>query len=176
MKGSKAGLLLIVAVSLCPIFAAEHELSQRKHPAEYDKLKSLVGQWEGVSVDAGKESPAVVTFELISGGTALMEKLGPGTNYEMVSIYHPVGKNVAMTHYCMAGNQPYMRLKSSKADLYSFEMKGTQGIEKKTDMHIHSLDLKWIDEDQIEQTWTSYTGGKKSGTMLFKFKRKAHKK
>ena len=70
-------------------------------PKEFDTLKKLVGKWEGTSVMAGKEEKVSVVYELTSGGTAIAERLMPGTAHEMVSMYYSEGKN--------AGHDPLLR-------------------------------------------------------------------
>jgi hypothetical protein len=50
-----------------------------------------------------------VSYQLISGGAAIMERIMPPNEPSMVSIYHLDGDKLMMTHYCSAGNQPRMQ-------------------------------------------------------------------
>ena len=52
---------------------------------------------------------AMVTYALVSDNSALMERLAEGGESKMVTIYHPDGDHLMMTHYCSAHNQPRMR-------------------------------------------------------------------
>ena len=38
-----------------------------------------------------------------------MEVINEGTPGSMISMYHPDGDKILMTHYCAVGNQPRMR-------------------------------------------------------------------
>src|SRR5690606_1922102 len=53
--------------------------------------------------------PTEVRYRITGGGSAVEEVLFPGTEHEMVSLYHRDGPFLLMTHYCAAGNQPRMR-------------------------------------------------------------------
>ena len=69
----------------------------------FEKLKTLVGTWES-PMEGGKSF--TVTYRLVSNGTVLMEESGME---EMVTMYHPDGDSVMLTHYCAGNNQPRMR-------------------------------------------------------------------
>lgn len=55
---------------------------------------------------------ASVRYEVGSGGTIVRELLFPGTEHEMLSVYHLGGGQLVATHYCAVGNQ---RASSSRA-------------------------------------------------------------
>src|SRR5262249_15112361 len=114
----------------------------------------------------------VNTYELTSGGTALMEKNFAGTPHEMVSMYHVQGNNVVMTHYCMIGNHPTLRLKKADAKTWEFEMQGHEGLGSKDEPHMHALKVTWIDSNHIRQEWTSFEKGTKKETKSFEMTRK----
>src|SRR5208283_526475 len=67
-----------------------------KMPAEFDKVKGLVGTWKGTTEMEGKPMDVTNTFELTSGGTAVMERLFVGTPKEMVSMYCAKGGKLVM--------------------------------------------------------------------------------
>lgn len=136
----------------------------------FDSMKKLTGEWEGtMDGNAG----AKVTYKLTGGGSALVETLGPGTPYEMVSVYHMDKSDLLMTHYCGAGNQPTMKYRQGKdPKVLSFEfIRGTNM--KSTDMHMHKLVVRMLDGDRLQCDWTSYEKGKPAGTVHFVFKRSA---
>ena len=113
-------------------------------------------------------APFLVTYELTSGGTALVEKLAPGTPMEMITVYANQGSQVNVTHFCMMGNQPELRLKKAEGDVFQFEMDGTHGISDKNDMHMHALTLT-LHGDQLKHEWTNYKDDKKGEVMVFEF-------
>lgn len=81
-------------------------LAQTKAHPGLEKLKSLVGVWEGKRSDG---RAVKVTYRLISGGLGLMEILAAAEEDEMVTVYHPDGARLRLTHHCSAGNQPRMQ-------------------------------------------------------------------
>ena len=129
-------------------------------PKSFEQLKALVGEWEGTSTMEGKTQKAKASYELTSGGTAIIEKLFVGTPNEMTSVYHADGNKLAMTHYCSLGNQPKLKLKKSSKNKMRFEMKGKEGIQSKNEMHIHGLTIAWKDKNNIQHTWYSKNKGK----------------
>lgn len=139
--------------------------------ASFESLKKLAGNWEGKTSMSGTEETVKASYEVTSGGAAVVEKIFAGTPHEMVSIYYPEGKTVKMTHYCMVGNRPVMTLKSSTDKNLAFEMNGHEGIGSKKEMHMHALDVLWNSENQFTQNWTSFDKGKKSESVTFVWNR-----
>src|SRR5439155_8435497 len=75
-----------------------------------EKLKKLSGTWVATDKDGKPTSEVVSVFRVTSAGSAVHETIFPGTDHEMVSVYHLDGKDLVMTHYCALGNQPRMKL------------------------------------------------------------------
>jgi hypothetical protein len=140
-------------------------------PKDFNTLKQLVGTWKGTTQMDGKDVPTTVVYELTSGGTAISEKMMPGTPHEMISMYHKDGTTVGMTHYCAMGNQPHMQLTQSTPGKMTFEVKQPIGIESMKAPHMHSLTLTMIDADTLKQEWKSLGMGKKDETAVFELKR-----
>ncbi len=81
-------------------------------PAAYARLKTLVGDWEATT-DMGK---AHVSYELIAGGTSLVERESGEKMPAMLTVYYLDGDRLLLTHYCMAGNQPRMQARAFNAE------------------------------------------------------------
>lgn len=172
----KVALLLIaVYFSLGGMFvahASERQSTPYNGSTEFERIKHLVGAWEGTT-DMGKEGEKVkVEYRLTAGGSALVETLFPGSAEEMVSIYHDWNGKLAMTHYCMLRNQPRMILQ--KADAQTIEMvfasEGTD-IDPAKEKHMHAVRITFTDDDHITQQWTLFEKGKKKGVVMFKLTR-----
>jgi hypothetical protein len=88
----KLALLSIAAVTftlaaLWVAQAAKDQPAPYSSSKEFERMKLLVGQWEGTS-DMGKEGEKVrVEYRLTAGGSALVETLFPGSGEEMASVY-----------------------------------------------------------------------------------------
>ena len=65
----------------------------------WDKLKTLVGEWEGVIGD--HHGNVTVTYELVSNGSTLMETMNvPNHTHTMITMYAPDAPNhrIVATH------------------------------------------------------------------------------
>ena len=164
----RATVLAIALLSTNAFAGAEPEFPAPKISARFESLKRLVGTWEGTSKMDGTDQPIKITYELTSGGTALVEKLMPGTPEEMITVYANNGDQVNVTHFCMVGNQPQMKLRKAEGDVFQFEMDGTKGIANKNDMHMHALTLT-LHGNSLKQEWTNYKDNKKGESMVFEF-------
>jgi hypothetical protein len=146
-------------------FAAE----KRAGALAFDQLKTLVGEWEGNS----KGAPSKITYTLVSGGTALMERMQPANEAEMITMYSADGDKIVVTHYCSEGNQPSMKTETLKAtaNKYSFSLVSVSGLKSPDAGHMVGLVLTLVDKDHLKQEWT-YSNKGKTSTDLFEFKRK----
>lgn len=142
-------------------------------PKAFDFLRGLVGTWEGTTKMGEKEMPVTVIYELTSGGTAVSEKLFPGTPHEMVSMYYRNGKSLGMTHYCAVGNQqPHMEMTAASDKSLSFELKKSIGIDSLKESHMHALTLTMLGPDTLKQDWVNFEKGKKAEGTSFEFRKK----
>jgi hypothetical protein len=76
----------------------------------FERLKSLAGDWVNAKDAKDPKAPVAISLRVIAGGSAILEREFPGTPNEMVTVYHRDGDKVLMTHYCVLGNQPQMRV------------------------------------------------------------------
>jgi hypothetical protein len=146
----RLGMLLIVfaALHLCaPRSTAETATSG------FDKLKSLVGEWEG-NTTSGKT--AHVSYRITSGGSAVLETLKAADEPEMVTVYHHDGDSLMMTHYCMANNQPRMRVASTGAGgkQLTFDFVDATNLASPSAGHMHRLVMVFEDADHLTANWT----------------------
>jgi hypothetical protein len=168
-------LVAMVCFSLAGLVAShagDHHSAPYTGSTEFERMKQLVGVWEGRS-DMGKEGENVrVSYRLTAGGSALVETLFPGSAEEMVSVYHDRKGKLAMTHYCMLRNQPRMTL--AKADALTIELVFTKkgnDIDPAKEKHMHAVRITFTDNDHITQKWTMFEKGKEKGGVSFKLTR-----
>jgi hypothetical protein len=138
----------------------------------FDQLKALVGEWEGTN----EGSQTKITYTLVSGGTALMERMQPANEAEMITMYSADGDKIVVTHYCSEGNQPSMKTESlkAKANKYSFSLVSVSGLKSPDAGHMIGLVLTLVDKDHLKQDWT-YTDKGKTSTDSFEFRRRPEK-
>jgi hypothetical protein len=139
--------------------------------AAFERLKSLAGEWHGaVTTETGP--PAAVRYEVGSNGTIVRELLFPGTEHEMMSVYHLAGGELVLTHYCAMGNQPRMRLKAATAEELVFDFDGGTNVAPERDAHIHSGRIAFTGPDRVYAEWDVFDGGRRSGTHKLFMSRK----
>ena len=127
---------------------------------EFARMKTLVGSWTG-KADMG-EGPIDMTiqYRLLAGGSVLEERVFAGTPNEMVTMYYDQEGKLAMTHYCVFGNRPAMKLKSSDAKTIKFDFDATCGINPKKESHMHALSITFDDADTITTSCKAIVDGK----------------
>ena len=128
--------------------------------AEFERLKTLVGTWQG-KADIG-QGPIEMTmqYRLLAGGSVLEERVFAGTPHEMVTMYYDKSGKLAMTHYCVMGNRPGMILKSSDDKTLKFDFDKTCGINPKKESHMHALTISFDDADTITASCKAIMEGK----------------
>jgi hypothetical protein len=155
-----------LALAVAPLALAADPAPARADPrAAFERLKALAGEWRGKAGHGEAANPAVVRFETIAGGTAVMETLFPGTPHEMRSVYHLDGGQLVMTHYCAMGNQPRVRLApaSSTKDELVFEFAGGTNLDPKKDVHVHSGKIRFAGADELDVEWAVFKGEAQTG-------------
>ncbi len=137
--------------------------------AAFARLKTLAGQWEAPS-EKGKVTSNI---ELISNGTALLEKIAVPGESEMATVYYLDGKRLVLTHYCTAGNQPHMQAEAfdPASNQIRFDFAGATNLASPADGHMHSAVIKFAGPDAFTSAWTFYKDGKPAFTEPIQFHR-----
>src|SRR5690606_29682311 len=130
MKTTRIAAAFIAAAFLA-LHIATAQAATSAAPAaspEFEKMKSLVGAWTGVTDIGNGPTPIRLEYRLLAGGTVLEERAFPGTPMEMVTMYYDRNGKLALTHYCVLGNRPGMVLKSADSKTFTFEFDPLCGI------------------------------------------------
>jgi len=163
--------LLVLLLAATAALADEHKSAIAPN-VSFDKMKTLEGAWVGTMMEAGKDYPATTRFALISDGSALMAWLGEGTPEEMVTIFHPDGKELMATHYCAAHNQPRLvAIPSDDPKRVLFKFKDGTNIGPH-DGHMQQVAFIFDGADHHIEEWTYVDNQGKLTTGRFDFKRK----
>jgi hypothetical protein len=159
MKHTVICALITLAVVL-GLSAAEQLPTPKPGSPEFERMKTLVGMWKG-NVDMGQGPIEMVSqYRLLAGGTVLEERCFAGTPQEMVTMYYDQDGKLAMTHYCVMGNRPAMKLGSSDAKTIKFDFDKTCGINPKKESHMHALTLRFDDADTLTASCRAFMDGK----------------
>jgi hypothetical protein len=153
--------LCALAVMASVVLTTAGEMPKAKPGSpEFERMKKLVGTWTG-STDLG-EGPVDLTvrYRLLAGGSVLEERVFEGTPHEMVTMYYDRDGKLALTHYCVLGNRPAMRLKSADAKTIVFDFDPSCGINPAKESHMHALKVRFDDAETITTSCRSYMDGK----------------
>ena len=152
------------------LLAAEPVAPNGSNPA-FEKMRSLIGSWEGVAKIDGKDLPKATRFQMVAGSTVLAAWLNEGTPHEMVTMFHMDGDILMATHYCAAHNQPRMVLVSGgDPNRLVFKFKDGTNIQSEAG-HMQQVAFSFDTPNHHVEEWTYLEKGKED-TTRFEFKRK----
>lgn len=172
-KVTSVGLLTVAAIVVGLALSARADDKEKGKASQLDLLKRLAGEWTGKAAHGEQGHDATVTYKVTSAGTAVVETIGPGSDHEMVTVFHQDGDDLVLTHYCALGNQP--RMKAEKGDgtkKLAFKFAGAGNLKSDQDMHMHDLTIEFLGDDHIKTSWVLYKDGKAGETATFDLKRK----
>ena len=135
----------------------------------FEKLKSLAGHWEA----ATKIGTARATYEVVSGGNAVLEHLNVAGKHAMITVYHLDHNRVLLTHYCDSGSQPRMQASgiNAKTNSIDFHFVDVTNLAAADAMHMHDVVIKLNGPNDIAENWTMFQDGKTGRTETFEFRR-----
>lgn len=133
--------------------------------AVFEKLKTLAGKWKGTNADG---QAGQVTYQVLSGGSAVVEILAPEGEETMITVYHMDGNDLRLTHYCSAQNQPRLKATSVSPEgrVVSFAFVDATNLPSTSAGHIHNLEITFIDNDRIQQKWTWLAQGRETHNVI----------
>ena len=142
----------------------------------FTRLKTLVGTWEVTERD-NPNTRELATYE-ITGRNVLTEDLRAAagsanhTMGHMFTTYHMDKDRLVLTHYCGAGNQPRMRLRSVEegGNRLSFEMYDITNLLDPKAYHSTAVDVVFLADDRVDLVYTGRAGDK-TVTQVFQLQR-----
>jgi hypothetical protein len=159
-----SSLKMIFRITLALVAAAAFSTANAATTSGIDtktafaRMKSLSGDWTGPKMMGHRMN---MNFRVIAGGSAVLATCFAGTPMEMITVYYIKGDKLVLTHYCMLGNQPRMKLnaRASSADTLVFDFAGGDNI-KTTKAHMHAETLHFVGRNKIESTCMNCEKGK----------------
>ena len=165
-------ILMVLVVAGTALFAGEkHDMKPYQGSEAFENLKELVGTWTGVMEMGEEKMDFTVSYQVVAGGSAILEKSFPGTPKEMVSLYHEDDGKVVMTHYCMLGNQPEMKLIESTDKMFKFDFTGGANIDPSNSMYMSSVVFNLTGDNEMTQAWGMTSEGKEEKKNVLALKR-----
>jgi len=158
--------LLLAAIAL---HGASTKSERTSDTAAFARLKTLVGEWEA-DTRMGK---AHLNYELIAGGTALVERVTAEKMPAMLTVYHMDGDRLQLTHYCMAGNQPRMQARTFNPESgeLEFQFLDATNLASAGAGHMHSARIRFVDDRRLATEWEFYENGQRKFTETAQYTR-----
>ncbi|HTA68819.1 MAG TPA: hypothetical protein VK776_11100 [Bryobacteraceae bacterium] len=159
----------LIAASAALPAADSKPIPSANADSAFSRLKTLVGEWEGTT-SSGKVH---LSYELVSGDTALLERESSETMPTMVTLYYVDRGHLMLTHYCMLGNQPRMQVKAFNTDTgeLDFQFLDATNLASPGAGHMHNAKLRIVDNSHLVSEWQFYDNGKPKMTESAQYTR-----
>jgi hypothetical protein len=139
----------------------------------FEALKKLAGDWVEVGKDGKPTDKVMSSIRVTSAGNTVQETLFPGSDKEMVTMYHLDGDDLVLTHYCALGNQPRLRAEPGKdVNTIVFKFVSSTNLKSNDDHHINGATLILDGKDHFKAEWVSCKDGKACHTVNLDLVRK----
>ena len=157
----RSAVVVALVLAAAAAAAAPAPAPARPTSAALERFKTLAGEWVAAEDgDMVKKGDLVARYAVTASGTAVVETVFPGSEHEMVTVYHADGPDLVLTHYCMEGNQPRMRARGAQGSRFEFAYDGGTNIDPKRDRHMHSATFDLASANEIRSEWSELAEGK----------------
>jgi len=157
-------MLRVVLIALIATVAMASDTQK-----SFDALKTLAGSWAG---KGSQGQPVQVSYRVTAGGSALMSEI-TGEHEDMVTMFHPDGTRLLMTHYCGAGNQPRMvGTASPDGKTITFNFLDATNLAAAQPGHMGRLIVTLVDANHHTEDWEFMGNDGKQMHEVFDLQRK----
>jgi hypothetical protein len=151
---------------LCVLFLVS-DLASADPTAVFNKLKGLVGKWQGTFEWSGARTGSgdvFVSYSLTGNGSTVVENFSYGKGPMMTSMYYMDLGTLRMTHFCGVGNQPRLKAVSFDKDEQNiqFEMTDITNLKDPQGPHVNGVKFAFEGENKISVTFVFTNAGKES--------------
>lgn len=155
-------LTVVVCLNTSVGFASPNEAA-----SALARLRSLAGEWQGTFQWTGARTATGTmnaTYYITGNNSAIVENLTVDGVPTMTSVYHLDGRDLRMTHYCGAGNQP--RLKAQHIDMgkgvVDFDFVDATNLSSPDAPHVTGVGLRLLDDNHMTLNFRFQSGTKES--------------
>jgi hypothetical protein len=173
MKSVTLSLFLVTALFGIEASANANDKAAPEAARQFAALKRLAGDWVEIGKDGKPTDKVVSSIRVTAAGHTVEETLFPGSDHEMVTMYHLDGDALVLTHYCMMGNQPRMRAEPGPdVNRITFKFIGGTNLKSDNDQHMHQATLTIEGNDRFRAEWVSCKDGQPCHQVGFDLARK----
>ena len=171
-NGWKVASAVVLGTSLwlsVAVVLQARSVANQKAAAAFEKLKGLQGRWEATM----GEHNVVTTYDVVSNGTAVLERMEGHGIGGMVTVYTLEGDHIALTHYCVRGNQPHMtaEVADPESNELHFRLSGTVGLGDADEKHMDEVLIRFEGSSRVIQDWTEKENGKVGHVVTLNYRR-----
>jgi hypothetical protein len=165
--------LVVLALTAIAVSARAEEKAASVNVQRFEALKKLAGDWVAAGKDGKPTNQVVSSIRVTSAGHTVQETLFPGSDHEMVTMYHLDGADLVLTHYCALGNQPRLRAEPG-TDVHKivFTFVSATNLKSDADPHIDGVTFTLDGKAHFQAEWTACKGGKTCHTVNLDLVRK----
>lgn len=147
-------LAFVLSMAFSTVLHADTpQLPPDNSSAELNRIKALAGRWMATTSMFGVPDQKVYTeYTVTAGGSAVLERIFPGTPQEMVSVYYDNKGKLTMTHYCIMRNRPTLTLASSNGDTLLMDVEKIEDLKSKKDHSMGAMTIQFKDKDHFVTT------------------------
>lgn len=165
----RPGLLALLLVSACASHKPTAIASPTTSPADLDAsaawtrlLADLPGTWVATPDSGGALE---ISYRVVSRGQALLETFGADPSAQTISVYHPDGRALMLTHYCAQGNQVRLRASEVSPGRIVFTYHDATNVDPAQSV-MHEL-VFVLAEDTLERTeiYQAHDGARETSVM-----------
>lgn len=141
--------------------------------AQFERLKAMEGRWISVAGADSMMADVPVDYAMTAGGHTLVETCFVGMEHEMVTNVHLDAGQLALTHYCMLGNQPHMIAEpDTPEDTIAFQCVGGGNLDGCRELHMHRGTYEFQPDGSVVSNWTLFENGEALETHGFRLVRR----
>ena len=129
----------------------------------FEKMKTILGKWEGTLHRAGKAIHLQTQYRLIGGGVSIVEDWIEDGD-EMITVYHNKNGRLSAVHYCALGNAPAFTLESMENDKLTFVFDSICGLDSKNERFVNRMVYHFEGDNPTEiRQWGAADGPPANG-------------
>jgi hypothetical protein len=167
MKG--LAIIVCAAALLSPALTNAEPVSA-DGPAAFEKLKSLIGEWDA---PLGKNGVMTDIFRPMGFGTSILHEEWKNGEQLTATVFYLVGTELRADHFCDLGNQlHYVVTKSNDPNVLTLELRDSTNLDTHP-KHFHSTTWRFIDAQHHTQDWELMSPGKDAKNVRLEFTRKS---
>jgi len=136
---------------------------------QFARFRDLHGDWR--ATESNPTQAVTHTYRTIANGSVVVETAFAGTPHEMITVIHPDGPDLVLTHYCAAGNQPQMVAMPTAGNEIPFSFVRAGNLTDPGADHMRDVTFTFVDDDRISTRWSFWSGGEKTNEMVIELVR-----